>query len=295
MSPEQEATLSGSDLSSLADTTARGHIVFQDASQSQLALQDIRDGISKTHIWVMLAYQDIKLRYKRSVLGPFWLTLSMAITVYSMGFLYGMLFKLDVAHYLPYLMGGMLCWTLISTAFNELVETFIICDGMMKQIKLPYSLYIHKIAFRNILIFFHNILVIVPIYFIFHESIQLNWHFLLLFPGLLLLYTNTFVYGLILAMLGARFRDITQIVKSLIQVIFFVTPVMWNAELLPADKRAYVMLNPFHSLLEIIRAPIMGTVPSLANYAVVGIMILFGGLICWQMFTRYRSRIIYWI
>ena len=112
----------------------------------------------------MLAYQDIQLRYRRSVLGPFWLTLSMAITAYSMGFLYGHLFHTDLEQYYPFLVAGLLTWGLLSNAVTDLTDTFMLSDSLIKQIKLPYTLYIHRVITRNIIIFFHNSLVMVPIY-----------------------------------------------------------------------------------------------------------------------------------
>src|SRR5579872_2401511 len=125
----------------------------------RLAFKDILDGLSKWRVWLMLAYQDIKLRYRRSILGPFWITLSMAITVYSMGFLYGHLFRSNLQEYYPFLVAGMLAWGLLATTITDLTDTFIFYEGLIKQIKLPYILYIHRTVARNIIIFFHNILV----------------------------------------------------------------------------------------------------------------------------------------
>src|SRR5579872_3606477 len=119
----------------------------------RLAFKDILDGLSKWRVWLMLAYQDIKLRYRRSILGPFWITLSMAITVYSMGYLYSHLFHMDLKNYFPFLVGGMLAWGFISNTITELVETLTQEESRIKQIKLPYCLYINKVIARNFLIF----------------------------------------------------------------------------------------------------------------------------------------------
>ena len=82
--------------------------------QRQKAYLDLWEGLKKWKIWMALAWQDIKLRYRRSVIGPLWITLSMAITVYSMGFLYSRLFHMDLDSYFPYLVSGMLAWGVIS-------------------------------------------------------------------------------------------------------------------------------------------------------------------------------------
>src|ERR1700679_2205930 len=98
-------------------------------NQKQYAIQDLTEGLKKWPIWLMLAYQDIKLRYRRSILGPFWLTLSIAITVYSMGYLYAHIFHIALEHYFPFLVAGMLSWNLISTIVTEFTDGFLV-DGL---------------------------------------------------------------------------------------------------------------------------------------------------------------------
>ncbi len=291
MLTEQEITSSSTPI----DHTKENVLDFPRISQAQAACKDIYLGLRKWRIWTMLAYQDIKLRYRRSVLGPFWITISMAITVYSMGYLYGHLFHVELQHYYPFLVAGMLGWSLISTMVMEYTDAFVVSDRLIKQIKLPFSLHIHRIAYRNMIIFFHNILVIIPILAIFHDYAKVNWHTLLLFPGLLIIYVNAITYGLILAMLGSRYRDISQIIKSLVQVVFFITPVMWNPNVLSPKNQFAIDFNPFYAFLELIRQPLLGKVPTLHNLIAVLIVTCIGILLSAGMFKRYRARIVYWL
>lgn len=270
-------------------------VVFVANNPKKLALDDFKEGLRKWPVWLMLAYQDIKLRYRRSVLGPFWITLSMAITAYSMGMLYSHLFHTDLQSYFPFLVGGMITWALISTLVIELTDAFSFSFQLIRQLKLPYTLYIHRIVARNLIIFFHNTLVILPVLAIFHHVAKVNWNTLFIVVGIFIVYVNAIFYGLILAMVGARFRDISQIIKSLIQVVFFLTPVMWRPDALPANKKFIVMLNPFSSFVEIIRGPLTGTLPSLYDLVIVSSVTVLGILICYAMFVRYRARIVYWL
>lgn len=263
--------------------------------QKQLAFDDIAEGFKKWRIWLLLAYHDIKVRYRRSVLGPFWITLSMAITVYSMGYLYAHLFHVDMEHYYPFLVTSMLTWALLSTVIIDLTDTFSNCSGLIKEIKLPYTLYLHRVITRNIIIFFHNMIVMIPIYIIFHQTAKINWCFLLEILSLALMYINALTYGMILAIIGSRYRDISQIIKSLIQVIFFVTPVMWSPSILPEAKRFIVNLNPFYAFLELVRAPLLGQLPTFCNVMVSLAFTFIGILIGLRLFIPYRARIIYWV
>jgi lipopolysaccharide transport system permease protein len=291
MSTKEAAINLSSDLSQSRDDG----VVFPDTSPRHLAWLDIKSGILNWRIWLMLAYQDIKLRYLRSVLGPFWITISMAITTYSMGYLYSHLFHMNIGDYFPYLVAGMLSWSLISNTITEMADTLMTTEGLIKQIKLPYSLYVHRIAAKNMLIFFHNILVIVPVMFIFPEQVNLGVTLFLLIPGLFILYFNSITYGLVLAMIGGRYRDISQIIKSFIQVVFFVTPIMWKPDVLPPAKRFIANWNPMYCLIEMIRAPLIGYLPTVTTFVIVALVTVFGLLACSYLFVSRRARIIYWL
>lgn len=270
-------------------------IIFSNVTRGQLAWQDIKGGVLSWRIWLLLAYQDIKLRYNRSILGPFWITISMAVTVYSMGYLYSHLFHMKIGEYFPYLVTGMLGWSLISTNITEMVDTFTSNDGLLKQIKLPYSLYLHRLAAKNIIIFFHNILVFLPVMIIFRKQLTIDYHLLFLIPGLGIIYFNTVCYGLVFAMIGARYRDISQLIKSLIQVIFFLTPIMWKPDILPLNKQFIAYLNPAYSFLELIRAPLLGYSLTISNICIITLTSLTGYCLAYFIFVPRRARIIYWL
>lgn len=292
--PTHESVITPSSNSTL-EHDSMGQNTYPPISQKKLAWQDMKEGLLSWRVWLLLAYQDIKLRYRRSVLGPFWITISMAITVYSMGYLYSHLFHMNMNEYFPYLVAGMLGWSLISTIVTEMVETFTSNDGLIKQLKLPYSLHVHRVVAKNMIIFFHNILVFVPVIIFFHSEIKFGFNLLGLIPGLFIIYFNAFCYGMVFAMVGARYRDISQLIKSLIQVIFFVTPVMWKPSILPANKQLIAEYNPVYSLLELIRAPLIGYPLTITNLVMIACISLIGLGLCYYLFIPRRSRIIYWL
>jgi ABC-type polysaccharide/polyol phosphate export permease len=241
-----------------------------------------------------LSWQDIKLRYRRSQLGPFWITLSMAITIYTMGFLYGHLFHMDLHKYFPYLAGGMLTWSLISTCLIESGNAFIEGAGMLKQIKLPYSIFVLRIVARNLIIFAHNLLAIVPVLLLLHIKISLGCLSAAVL-GLLLIASNAFIYGFILAMIGCRFRDFSPTVASLVQVAFFVTPVMWSPLSLSSHYQRLVVFNPFSDYVEVLRSPLTGHYPSLISLSIVLALTMAGSGLLLLLFKRVRKRIVYWL
>jgi ABC-type polysaccharide/polyol phosphate export permease len=295
MSLEQEAVITTTANLLAEHDQALPRATLQPNNQKKLARQDILSGFHQWPVWLTLAYQDIKIRYRRSVLGPLWITLSMAITVYSMGYLYAHLFHTELQHYYPVLTAGMLSWSLLLGIVTDATDGFVTYTGLITQIKLPYTLHIHRIVARNFIVFFHNILVMLPILAIFHEYAKVNWQTLLLIPGLLTLYINGMSYGLILAMVGSRYRDIPQIIKSIMQVIFFVTPVLWEISTLPPHAQWIATYNPFYAFTQLIREPMLGRMPTLTNVGMALSITLLGLWMSFKLFVKYRSRIVYWI
>lgn len=263
--------------------------------QQKKALEDFISALRLSHIWLMMAWQDIQLRYRRSIIGPLWITLSMAIMVYSMGFLYAHLWKVPLQGYFPYLASGLLAWGLISSVLVESTETYLLSVGLIKQIKMPYFLHIHRMCTRNFIVFAHNLLIMIPIYLFFPSQFTASWAFLLIFVNLLILYVVAVLYSNIISMVCARYRDLGQVIKSLIQVAFFLTPVMWKIDILPSHIQKWMMLNPLYHLIEMIRQPLLGCYPNILNTWGITILLCFGLLLNRWLFVPYRARIVYWI
>src|ERR1700678_2930434 len=106
------------------------------------ALQDIRQSLSQYQIWLNLGFLEVKQRYRRSVLGPWWITLTMSIFILAMGTIFSRLFKQNLAEYIPFFTVGFLMWSFISTCISEATEILKSNNGFIKQVKLPYNIYL---------------------------------------------------------------------------------------------------------------------------------------------------------
>ncbi len=255
--------------------------------------EEIKALVTRWPVWYMLGSQDIKLKYRRSSLGPLWITLSMAVTIYSMGFLYGHLFKANLALYYPHLASGIIGWALVSTLLLESTNAFIVSENYIRNQNNAMSQFIMRIILRNLLIFVHNVLVFIPIIFIF--DISISFKLLLIIPGLLLIAVNTMFWGSLLAVFGTRYRDFTQIVASLIQVIFFLTPIMWMPKLLPEKYRWAVHYNPFNGFLNLVRAPLMNQLIDFTSLVVVLIATSLGFILYYFVMKKFKHRIVFWL
>jgi ABC-type polysaccharide/polyol phosphate export permease len=257
-----------------------------------LAVTDIRDGLLAIHVWPLLAWQEVKTRYRRSLLGPLWLTISTAVMVCAMGPLYGRLFNQPLAEYFAYLAISLVVWQLISSLLMESCQVFISSESFIKQIKLPYTLYIIRLVWRHMIIFAHNMIILLVVLVLYRSS--WDWRFLLAPIGLLLVAINGIWLGLLLGMLCARFRDIPQVVSSLVQIALFVSPIMWKPEML-GKYQWTVMWNPIFHFIEVIRAPLLGSAVSLDNWGAMGLITLIGCGVTLLVFSRFRARIPYWV
>ena len=244
----------------------------------------------------MLGWQDIRRRYRRSVLGPFWLTISMGMLVALLGTLYGTLLKVEIADYVPFLALGFIVWTLISGLIIDGCTVFISADGIIKQTNLPLSFHVYRRVWCNVLTFFHNSVIFVVVAALF--AIWPGWIGLLALPGLVLLCLNGIWVGLLLGIVSARFRDVPPIVASLVRILFFVTPIIWMPELMPGRARMLALVldfNPLFHLVSLVRAPLLGQAPGLVSW-LAGVGITLGGwLLAFEVLRRYRRRIAYWV
>ncbi|WP_202816964.1 ABC transporter permease [Pseudomonas citronellolis] len=205
-------------------------------SRATLAMRDVVDGIKAYPIWTTLAWQDIRQRYRRSVLGPFWITLTMVVTIAGMGPLYGALLNIKTEEFVPYLALGIITWGLISTLILDACNAFIGSDSIVRSVRLPLSLHIFRSVYRNLLFFAHNILAFVPVMLYVKIVPTLQW--LMVIPGLLIIVVAAVPLSILLGIFCARFRDMQPIVGSVVQLAFFLTPIFWKPSAL--GHRAYV-------------------------------------------------------
>jgi lipopolysaccharide transport system permease protein len=257
------------------------------------ALADLRDGIVQWPLWIIIAWMEIRQRYRRSLLGPFWITLSLGFFVLGLGVVYGALFRMELKIYLPYLATGVIVWTMISSFINEGCSTFISAERAIKQIPVPISVHVYRMVWRNLIIFAHNFLIyllLVPLF-----GIQIGLPTILLIPGLFLIMLNGVGFGLSLGVLSARFRDIPMIITNLVQLVFFTTPILWQAATLSPDHAWVAWVNPFYYLIESVREPLLGQAPSLSTWMVTIAMTVANLAVAVSLYARCRARIAYWL
>lgn len=262
------------------------------SSQNNNALLDWISGTKKFNIWWTLAWSDVVLRYRRSALGPLWLTLSMAVMIAGMGPLYASLFGTNLEKFFPHLALGIIFWSLFSSITQDSAVAFISSANYLKQGGIPIVVFVWRSLARDYIQFFHHIIIYIPV--ALYVGIKPGIEILLFLPAFLIFLINSHAVSLVLSIVCTRFRDFAQIVNSTMQLLMFLTPVFWMPESLPG-RAAFVLWNPLAQMLDLLRTPLMGGVPNIHSWIGVLIWTVFNLVVASVLFKKFRRRIAYWI
>ena len=257
-----------------------------------LALKDLKDALSIWPLWTFMARHDIRSRYNRSVLGPLWLIVSLVVQIGAIGVVWGALLKQEPRVFVPHITLGLIAWTLLRGILGDSCQCFVVANRYITQTRRPMATFVFQLVARNVLIFAHSLVVYLAVALLF--QVPLGPAVLLAVPGTLLALLAVSWVPLLLGPLGARLRDLNQIAQSLLQVVFFVTPVMWSADML--GRRAFIAsLNPLTHLLALVRDPLRGQMPEAVSWYIAIAIAVAGWAVAILVFARLRRRIPYWL
>lgn len=243
----------------------------------------------------LLGWQDVRQAYRRSVVGPFWITGGMAIQIATMGFVFSLIFKSDLENYLPFLASSIIIWGFMSAVISEGCLSYIAGEAIIKQLKIPLYVHVLRVVWKNIITFGHNLIILPLLFLVIRQAV--SWQIVFVIPGLLVLIVNLTWLATLLGSLSSRFRDLPPIITSLLTVAFYLTPVMWYPTLIGNNQLAHLLLglNPFYHLLQIIRLPLLGGTPTIENWMISISFALFGWLGTNILMRRIQKKIAYWV
>jgi ABC-2 type transport system permease protein/lipopolysaccharide transport system permease protein len=279
---------------SAANTTAASSsdTAMQSNRTVSLAMQDLVQGLRAYELWTTIGWHDIRQRYRRSVIGPFWITISMAATIVGLSYLYSGLFDEQFFQYISYVALGIIVFSLISSIINDGADVYISSGRIILQTKVPFSVYVYRMIWRNILFFAHNFMIYCLL--LLFGLISIGPQSLVAVVGLFFIAFNGVWIGLVLGPLSARFRDVPPIMTSLTQLSFFLTPIFWRPEQM-RGREILIVLNPFFYMVEMVRMPLLGQMPTPRMWYVSIAICCIGAIVGIVFFARFRRRIAYWV
>lgn len=247
---------------------------------------------SSLYLPFFISWTDLKARYRRSFLGPVWNVLTILISVVGLSLVWSEIFKIPKSQIVPSLSVGVIFWNFISSCFTEAPQLFIVNNNFLKNVKISTFTLSLSLFFKHILNLAHSIVIIVLILLFFYEHLTLSY--LLVFPGFFIVCLNLLWMIQFLGFLGARYRDLSPLISSIMPLLFFFTPVLYQVKQLGSTQKL-MAFNPFYHLLSIVRDPLVGGIPSTQNYIFCLSMIVFGWFFTFWITEQKRNRLVYWI
>jgi ABC-type polysaccharide/polyol phosphate export permease len=256
------------------------------------ALADIRQVFQNFPVIIFLSFSDLRARYKRSVLGPFWLTLSTALGSAGLGFLWSELMKVDFKTFVPTLTAGLILWQFISGLILESTSVYSRQASIVRNINLPLAIYPVQLMFRHLINLAHT----APVFFAvaLYLGLDFNMNSWFAIPCVLLVILNLLWVALLFGLLGARFRDLEYFISSIMPLLMLVSPVFYRPNFFPFSENI-IWLNPFSHFIEIVRYPLLGYAPPLFVVKTNLALLAGGWLATLWLFNRTHHRIAFWI
>jgi ABC-type polysaccharide/polyol phosphate export permease len=257
-----------------------------------MALADFRNALGRLNLAGSLAWHDVLARYRGSVLGPFWITLSMAAMVLGIGVLYARLFKMDLGDFLPFVAISIVLWGTITSIIVEGCDTFVAAGGMLRQTALPMFIFVWRSLFRSLINLAHHLIIIV-IVLVWYQKTSLIGAVLSL-CGLMVVLLNVTWVATLAAITSARFRDVPQIVAAAMQFAMFMTPIFWKPDQL-SRKHVLLELNPFYYMFDVVRRPLLGEPMMERSWPLLAAMAVLGWIAAFAAFAATRRRIVHYL
>ena len=263
------------------------------------AWRDLVRGFGQRQLWLQLGWQDIKQRYRRSTLGPLWITIATGAMAVALGLLYSLLFQQDLSFFLPHVTVGLIIWGFISGCVKEGSTVFIENEGLIKQLPSALSVHVYRLVWRQLLFLAHNMVIWLILVAVFRPDLGLD--FFLAVPALALLVANGVWVTMFFGIVATRYRDVAPLLDSLIQLVFYMTPIVWTTKTLEeqggsvAERARIAELNPLYHYLEIIRGPLTGQHVDAYHWWVVLACTVGGLLLAMLAMRQWRSRVSYWV
>jgi ABC-type polysaccharide/polyol phosphate export permease len=238
------------------------------------------------------AWGDTRARYKRSVLGPFWLVIGTAIGVMGLGFLWSELLSVPRAEFIPSLTIGLVSWQLISGCITEAPNLFVQNARLIRNMRVPHVIFVIQLVLRHLINFLHNLIIVMFVVAIYPQ--HLTWAAFLVIPGLALTLVALAGVVTIIAFVSTRYRDIGPLIQSFMPLLFFLTPVIYRPNQLSSISYL-AWWNPLTYLIGLVRDPVLGELPEpgtvLISCSLLTVTIVFA---VW-VYHRNKDKLAFWI
>lgn len=241
-----------------------------------------------------LVLKDLKVRYKRSVLGFFWTMLNPLLMMIILTIVFSTIMRFDVKNFSIFLLCGILPWNFFAQAVSMSTMSIIGNAGLIKKVYIPKVIFPISSVTSNLVNFS---LALIPLFLLFPVmSADLKITALMLPVSMIIVYFFTVGVALIFATMNVFFRDVSHIIDVIFQGWFYITPIIYPIKLIPEKYLIFFKINPMYYIINCFRAPLYdGVMPLGSDLAIASasafIVFLFG----WWIFNKFENNFIHYI
>jgi ABC-type polysaccharide/polyol phosphate export permease len=257
------------------------------------ALSDIGGALSRRWLWGALGWMDVRRRYSGAAMSSLWITANTMLLVLCLTAVLAEPLGSTPRQYAPYVAAGLVVWHFIQLSISEAASVFVAAGETIRHVAMPLSVHVLRLVWRNVIVFAHNAAIVPVVLLVCGTDITVAA--LLAIPAFLLLVVQITAASLLLGLLGARFRDVAQVVTSAMQLLFFATPIFWFPETLGPDRQWIVAANPLFAFIDIVRAPLVGAQAAEQSWTVALAVTAVTSAVALWAFVRCRERVAYWV
>ncbi len=261
-------------------------------SELLLCGRDFCQSFARSDLWLKLAWRDVRVLFERSFIGPLWMTIQAALWTIAIVFVFGGIIA-PVKEYVVYVAAGIVLYNFITVIATDSSEIFIKHRIIIHSHPNPYFAYILRhIGFSGIQLLFQSIVVAVAMVWAQHTlSLTALWAI----PGIVLCVIMGVFTSLLFALIGLRWGDFRFAMLAIMRLGLFVTPILWYPDNGGALKKVAAQINPISHFVDVVRQPLLGSVPSTLNYVVVFTAIAIACFGSIWMFAKFRRTIPMWV
>lgn len=255
--------------------------------------KEIKKSLESSDFWIFSAKINTYKRYRRSSIGPWWLTINLLIFVLSVGLIWSILWKINLKVYLPFFLFGMVFWEIVSSTVNKSISVFKLNEQLIKTVNVPKLNFNFQVSSIILINFLHNCLIIIPLGILLN-LFNSSFAIFMLIPTLILFSINVFFLSIIISVLCVKFKDLDMILEHIMRIIFLITPIIWMPEILP-EKSLFLKINFLYPYVEIFRSPLIGNFPDLSQYVSVICVTIILAFISIIIYEKNKNKLVFWL
>jgi ABC-type polysaccharide/polyol phosphate export permease len=253
----------------------------------------VRPPLDNVHLWTGIAWIETVQSYRRTLLGPLWITINLAIFTVAMTLIYGALFSMPTREYAAFVACGMIAWSWNNALLSDLGNTFINYSAFVRNSPINKAIFIWTAVYKQVINLCHHMIV----YFVLVAVgvVKLSVYTLLFFPAVVVMFLISIPITAFMAIIFTRYRDLQRLVASTMIVFFMITPIFWQTHMISGWRTALYLFNPFYYLVEFLRMPLMGLPPDPLIVGVVLGLLVFFWIAGAAFYKRYERYVVFWL